>query len=166
MGTKVVIFSGSRGFWFVLCAGVLLSSLCGQRRKVTKKKAAGYACSLLRSWFWLNVLKLASLGQSHVFYAKTARFVLRSCAEAGFLRGGQHCSLCSLASVAASAFASAGWLVPRFGFDFCFGFGWLVPRFAFGFCFGFGWLVPRFAFGFGFRWLARFSLRLWLRLAR
>ena len=87
MGTKVVIFSGSRGFWFVLCAGVLLSSLCGQRRKVTKKKAAGYACSLLRSWFWLNVLKLASLGQSHVFYAKTARFVLRSCAEAGFLRG-------------------------------------------------------------------------------
>ena len=88
MGTKVVIFSGSRGFWFVLCAGVLLSSLCGQRRKVTKKKAAGYACSLLRSWFWLNVLKLASLGQSHVFYAKTARFVLRSCAEAGFFEGG------------------------------------------------------------------------------
>ena len=149
MGTKVVIFSGSRGFWFVLCAGVLLSSLCGQRRKVTKKKAAGYACSLLRSWFWLNVLKLASLGQSHVFYAKTARFVLRSCAEAGFLRGDSIARfvrslrlLLPLSLPLACSFlasASAGWLVPRFAFGFCFGFGWLVPRFAF----GFGWLAKK-----------------------
>lgn len=71
---------------------------------------------------------LDGLGWSH--YSVFAPCIMTQTRVLGRSGGGQHCSLCSLASVAASAFASA-FASARL----------LVPRFR-------------------FRWLARSSLRL------
>ena len=57
---------------------------------------------------------LDGLGWSH--YSVFAPCIMTQTRVLGRSGGGQHCSLCSLASVAASAFASARLLVPRFRF--------------------------------------------------